>query len=170
MIVTCGTCRAAVDTGHGPVGSEVVCGACGATLVVPGGARVPPPPPPRPSSSSPRAVRPLASAPPASSRAPTRLVCPACDTRYPVADPTCPRCGRSRAKARRDAGLAAGDDDSFAFERKAAGSGVLGGVALMTLAVVWFVLGWRGGRIFFYPPVLFVVGLVAFARGLTGRS
>ena len=36
----------------------------------------------------------------------------------------------------------------------------------MVLAVVWFVAGWFCGYIFFYPPILFVIGLVTFFRGL----
>src|SRR5260370_33128427 len=32
--------------------------------------------------------------------------------------------------------------------------GVLGGVLMIVIAIVWFVVGLAGGRIFFYPPVL----------------
>ena len=42
-------------------------------------------------------------------------------------------------------------------------------VSIVThVAVVWFVLGLMADRIFFYPPILFVVGLVAFIKGLVG--
>ena len=40
----------------------------------------------------------------------------------------------------------------------------------MVIAVVWFGLGLAGDRIFFYPPILFLFGLVAFVRGLLGYS
>jgi hypothetical protein len=43
---------------------------------------------------------------------------------------------------------------------------IWGGVGMMVGAVLWFVLGWMAGRIFFYPPVLFVMGLVAAGKGL----
>ncbi len=37
----------------------------------------------------------------------------------------------------------------------------------MILAVAWFVLGLLLlNRIFFYPPIMFVIGLVAFLKGL----
>lgn len=49
-------------------------------------------------------------------------------------------------------------------------SGTLGGCGMMLGAVVWFGLGWAAGVIFWYPPVLFVFGLVAFVNGLLGRS
>lgn len=47
-------------------------------------------------------------------------------------------------------------------------AGSLGGIAMMVVAVVWFVLGLKGGYIFYYPPVLFVLGLIAFFKGLAG--
>jgi hypothetical protein len=45
-------------------------------------------------------------------------------------------------------------------------AGVIGGLLMMLIAVVWFVLGLMGGIIFFYPPILFVIGLIAFIGGL----
>ena len=51
------------------------------------------------------------------------------------------------------------------------GRAVAGGdrrtVALLIGAVAWFVGGLLLlNRIFFYPPVLFIVGLIAFIKGL----
>jgi hypothetical protein len=43
---------------------------------------------------------------------------------------------------------------------------IWGGVGMMVGAVVWFVVGWMAGRIFFYPPILFVLGIVAVAKGV----
>ena len=37
---------------------------------------------------------------------------------------------------------------------------------MIVIAVVWFVAGLAGGRIFFYPPVLLIIGIVAVAKGL----
>jgi hypothetical protein len=48
-------------------------------------------------------------------------------------------------------------------------SGVVGGVLMILIAVVWFIAGLAGGIIFFYPPILFVVGLIAIAKGLAGN-
>ncbi len=44
--------------------------------------------------------------------------------------------------------------------------GALAGLGLMVLAVLWFVGGLFVGYIFFYPPILFLIGLVAFLKGL----
>lgn len=49
-------------------------------------------------------------------------------------------------------------------------SGVVGGFLMMLIAVVWFVLGLAGGYIFFYPPILFVVGIIAVVKGGLGDS
>ena len=40
------------------------------------------------------------------------------------------------------------------------------GVGMMVGAVVWFVVGWMAGRIFFYPPILFVLGIASLVKGL----
>ena len=62
----------------------------------------------------------------------------------------------------------------FAAEKKGIGKGVLGGVIMIVIAVVWFVLGLMADRIFFYPPVLLCFGIFAVIKGLiqgnfTGR-
>ena len=54
----------------------------------------------------------------------------------------------------------------FGPEKKALSYGVIGGLALMGIAVVWFVVGWMGGVIFFYPPILFLIGLFGLVRAL----
>ena len=43
---------------------------------------------------------------------------------------------------------------------------VIGGIAMMVGATVWFVVGLFLGYIFFYPPILFVIGLVGVIKGL----
>lgn len=48
--------------------------------------------------------------------------------------------------------------------------GILGGLGAMLFAVIWFVLGLSVNRIYFYPPIMFVFGLVAVVRGLLGYS
>lgn len=57
------------------------------------------------------------------------------------------------------------------WEKPSAGDGELngslwGGIGMMVLAVVWFVGGLFFDIIFFYPPILFIIGLVAFVKGL----
>jgi len=41
---------------------------------------------------------------------------------------------------------------------------------MMALAVIWFVVGRAIGRIFFYLPVLFILGLIALFKGLAGND
>src|SRR5262245_57953452 len=48
--------------------------------------------------------------------------------------------------------------------------GVLGGILMMLIAVVWFVVGLAAGRIFFYPPILLIIGFIAFCKGLFNRD
>lgn len=50
--------------------------------------------------------------------------------------------------------------------RKAHQGAMIGGVAMMVGAVVWFVVGWFAGYIFFYPPILFVLGIGGILKGL----
>jgi hypothetical protein len=47
-------------------------------------------------------------------------------------------------------------------------SGVIGGLLTMLIAIVWFVAGLAADRIFFYPPILLVFGLIATIKGLFG--
>lgn len=58
------------------------------------------------------------------------------------------------------------DDGIFAPERRGLDKGILGGAVMMLIAVVWFALGWAAGYIFYYPPVLFVIGLFGLVKGL----
>src|SRR5579864_5476375 len=49
-------------------------------------------------------------------------------------------------------------------------AGMIGGLLMMLIAVVWFVSAWAVGIICFYPPILFVIGVIAFLRGLANRQ
>jgi len=53
----------------------------------------------------------------------------------------------------------------FEAEKKGIQKGMLGGFVMMVIAVVWFVVGWALGFIFFYPPILFLIGLYSFIKG-----
>ena len=41
---------------------------------------------------------------------------------------------------------------------------------MMLGAVVWFFVGMAAGYIYFYPPILFVMGLVSIVKGLGGEE
>lgn len=47
---------------------------------------------------------------------------------------------------------------------------ILSGAGMMVGAVVWFVVGYAAGRIFIYPPILFVIGAVALVKGLMTKA
>lgn len=49
-------------------------------------------------------------------------------------------------------------------------SSMLGGIALMVIAVVWFFGGLALNIIFFYPPILFIIGLVVLVKGIFAGS
>jgi hypothetical protein len=64
---------------------------------------------------------------------------------------------------------------SFRAEKKGIDNGVLGGLGMIAGAVIWFVVGWACGYIFFYPPILLLIGVFAVVKGLmtgniTGRK
>lgn len=66
-----------------------------------------------------------------------------------------------------DAVSAARFTDARPARRPASGDSatILKGVLMAIGAVVWFVGGLAAGRVFFYPPILLVLGLVTIARG-----
>ena len=43
---------------------------------------------------------------------------------------------------------------------------IIAGLGMMLVATVWFSVGLYAGVIFFYPPVLFILGLGSMAKGL----
>jgi len=62
-------------------------------------------------------------------------------------------------------------DGVFSGENWGLDAGVLGGMGLMLLAVVWFFGGlFLLDRFFIYPPIMFVVGFVACIRGAFTHS
>jgi hypothetical protein len=44
------------------------------------------------------------------------------------------------------------------------------GLLMMLGAVVWFVLGLAADRIFFYPPILFILGIASVVKGCLGQT
>jgi hypothetical protein len=47
---------------------------------------------------------------------------------------------------------------------------VVSGILMIMLAVVWFCAGLAVGVIFFYPPILLLLGLISLVKGLTGQE
>ena len=82
----------------------------------------------------------------------------------------CPHFDLDQAEATRLAKLekSASEEDSggfFAPEKKGIQKGVIGGVVMMIIAAIWFIAGWSAGIMFYYPPILFLIGVYAFFRG-----
>ena len=42
---------------------------------------------------------------------------------------------------------------------------IMSGLGMMALAAIWFIAGLAAGWIYFYPPILFIIGLVTMVRG-----
>lgn len=49
-------------------------------------------------------------------------------------------------------------------------AGVAGGILMIIIAVVWFIGGLAVGYIFFYPPILLVLGIIAIVKGGLGNN
>lgn len=47
---------------------------------------------------------------------------------------------------------------------------VIGGLVVMLAAVAWFVAGLAAGVIFFYPPVMFVLGMITVVKGIASND
>jgi hypothetical protein len=67
------------------------------------------------------------------------------------------------------------DDEDIEVRKKRSGGGVasgsvLTGVLMMVGALIWFFGALAAGVIFYYPPILFIIGLVTFIKGLSGNS
>lgn len=58
------------------------------------------------------------------------------------------------------------DGGFFSLEKKGIKKGAAGGLLMMFIAVIWFVVGYALGYIFFYPPILFIIGLFSFLKGV----
>jgi hypothetical protein len=54
---------------------------------------------------------------------------------------------------------------AFGVEKKEIQKGVLGGLIMIVIAVIWFFAGLAAGYLFYYPPILFVIGLYAVIKG-----
>jgi hypothetical protein len=54
----------------------------------------------------------------------------------------------------------------FGLEHRGWDAGMMGGLTMMAIAALWLFVGLYFGRLFFYPVILFIIGLVGFFRGL----
>lgn len=59
-----------------------------------------------------------------------------------------------------------GNDGFFGPEKRGMKKGVLGGVIMLAIAAAWFFIGLAADRIFYYPPVLAIIGIISIFKGL----
>jgi hypothetical protein len=73
-------------------------------------------------------------------------------------------------KLERDAKEEEESSGYFAPEKKAIKMGVLSGVIMIAIAIIWFIVGWINGYIFFYPAILLAIGVYALLKGLKSKN
>jgi hypothetical protein len=56
-----------------------------------------------------------------------------------------------------------------ADQEKTAARGMWTGSLMMAVAVIWFAIGLMDDTIYFFPPVLFVAGMITFIKGDKGE-
>ena len=144
--ISCSACHAGFTAPDSLGGKKGRCPKCGATIEVPAAASD--------SAEAPEAVV---------ADDGELVACGGCGASFSSAAARCPSCGVARRRAARPEGGA------FELEQRAMNKGVLGGVGLIVVAVIWFVVGYLNGFIFYYPPVLAVLGLIAIGKGLTAK-
>lgn len=49
------------------------------------------------------------------------------------------------------------------------GAGALTAILMMVGAVIWFVVGYMAGYIYYYPPILFLIGLYRLFKSFSNR-
>jgi hypothetical protein len=102
--------------------------------------------------------------PPPHSYGPPRMASPYSPNRSPDRAPTSPaKKFEYKIKSR-------GDTKRREGNRSGVHPGIWIGLLMMAGAAIWFFVALAAGWIFFYPPILFVVGLVRFLYGLAGRD
>lgn len=103
------------------------------------------------------------------------LVCNLTDQK-PAFDPTCPDFKIDQPEAdrlvQREREIKEEEEASGTFspEKKFISMGVLGGGIMIAIAVVWFVGGLFAGYIFYYPPILLIIGLYAVIKGIRDKN
>ena len=93
------------------------------------------------------------------------VVCPHCTLNHSVKpDGHCPRCRKHPNDEVVESASSGGG--AFELEKSALNAGAMGGIGIMALAAVWFVGGYAAGYIFYYPPILFLIGLASTLKAV----
>ena len=114
-----------------------------------------------------------------------RALCPFCKAEVQVPDashsnepdrneyallPDAPANRDSRDDKHRRARLSRDDEPEERTPAVVVSGNVVTGGLMMLGAVVWFFGAMALGWVFFYPPILFIIGLITFIRGLAGSE
>ncbi len=165
--IRCPHCDKLLGVGERFFGRNVNCPACGGAIAVPeqrptvvrGGPPQPPIVSPLPSQQPPM---PPPQAPP--------LPPPLAPETAPSQEPAFPQIAGVESLSQRARGWEAAEEGGgggvFAPEKRGLQAGVLGGLLMMAIAVVWFVGGLAAGILFYYPPILFIIGIVGLFKGI----
>lgn len=145
--LSCTSCQRALRVKDELAGKQILCPDCKTKLTVPGGDMPPPLPEPAPEVG-------LAYEKPADDPYGARAELPPPEREEHVDDQPAPQHAPTKP------------DKEFG----SVNAGVGGGILMMAIAVVWFVVGWFFDWYFCYPPILFVVGLIAFIKGLVNKE
>lgn len=75
------------------------------------------------------------------------------------------KAARKQRRKEREAEIRSQHGNSLAVSRT-----IVGGAATMAIAVIWFGTGLVFGIIFFFPPIMFLLGLLTLVKGLMGHE
>ncbi len=103
------------------------------------------------------------------------VTCAGCHTPIDAADSfftsvgeVCMDC-HARVEAAEMAMRARAEAEPKSLEGNLINGGSIVGLLTMLAAAVWFIGGLSVGVVFFYPPILFLIGLFGFLKGLVAR-
>lgn len=96
----------------------------------------------------------------------TTTLCPNCGAELEEDAIYCTKCGYELPERKVEEKGGREEGGFWDIEKGGINKGVLGGIIMMAIAVIWFFVALSFGWIFFYPPILFLIGLYAFIKGL----
>jgi hypothetical protein len=99
-----------------------------------------------------------------------KRTCQECGEKSAAHASRCQACGESFRASRLRREEEADGGGALGPEKAIVNNGVWGGVLAIMAAVIWFVVGWQAGYIYYYPPVLAIVGVIAIVNGLGASS